>query len=107
MQAPINASFNILTLACSSLNTAQLQQSCGEQSLYLRALWGGESGGFKGLVLPLLEQAVKQKGSRRGERGASPSPVSAASSEKDLVWMAALSVLAQEGILSLLDTGSP
>lgn len=60
-----------------------------------------------GVVLPVLEQADEQKGSRRGERGASPSPVSAASSEKDLVWMAAPSALAQERTLPLPGTGSP
>lgn len=58
-------------------------------------------------MLPVLEQAVKQKGSRREERGASPSPVSAASSEKDVEWMAAPSVLAQDRTLPLPNTGSP
>lgn len=57
-------------------------------------------------MLPVLEQADKQKGSRREERGASPSPASAASSEKDFMWMAAPSALAQDRTWHWLNLGS-
>lgn len=57
-------------------------------------------------VLCLLEQADKQKGSRRQERGASPPAASAASSEKDFVWMAVPSALCQDRIWHWLTLGS-